>query len=166
MPRYSETEGAVTLSILERLTDLEPKSQAPEVPLSRAQSLRTLRQSLRRDLEWLLNSRRGPIEIPESFTETQRSLMAYGLPDLSSLTVQSANDQARLVRGLEQAISVFEPRLTSVKVSLAPVTPGSRLLRFVIEAMLKIDPAPEHITFDTMLELNSGEYAVKGDGRE
>jgi predicted component of type VI protein secretion system len=31
--------------------------------------------------------------------------------------------------------------------------------------MLKIDPAPEHVTFDTMLELNSGEYAVKGEER-
>lgn len=165
MPRYNDTEGAVTLSVLDRLLDKEPKNQAPEPPLGRAQSLRELKASLRRDLEWLLNSRRTPIEVPESFSECQRSMMVYGLPDLSSLTVQSANDQARLVRGMEHAISVFEPRLTGVKVSLAPVTPGSRMLRFVIEALLKIDPAPEHVTFDTMLELNSGEYAVKGDER-
>jgi type VI secretion system protein ImpF len=165
MPRYNDTEGAVTLTVLDRLLDKEPKNQAPEPPLGRAQSLRELKASLRRDLEWLLNSRRTPIEVPETFTECQRSMMVYGLPDLSSLTVQSSTDQARLIRGMEQAISVFEPRLTSVKVSLAPVTQGSRMLRFVIEALLKIDPAPEHITFDTMLELNSGEYAVKGEER-
>ena len=165
MPRYSETEGAVTLSVLDRLIDREPKSQAPEQPLGRAQSLRELKLSLRRDLEWLLNSRRGPIEVPESFTEVQKSLMVYGLPDLSSLMVQSATDQARLLRGMEQAISTFEPRLMSVKVALAPVAQGSRMLRFVIEALLKIDPAPEHVTFDTTLELNSGEYAVKGEER-
>ena len=163
MPRHADTEGSVTLSVLDRLIDKDPKNQAAEPPLSRAQSLRELKASLRRDLEWLLNSRRGPEEIPESFTEVQRSLMIYGLPDLSSLTVHSATDQMRLVRGLEQAMTIFEPRLTSVKVALSPVAPGSRMLRFSIEALLKIDPAPEHITFDTMLELNSGEYEVKGD---
>jgi len=165
MPRHNETEGAVTLTVLDRLLDKEPKNQAPEPPLGRAQSLRELKASLRRDLEWLLNSRRSPIDVPETFSECQRSMVVYGLPDLSSLTVQSANDQARLIRGMEQAISVFEPRLMNVKVSLTPVTQGSRTLRFVIEALLKIDPAPEHVTFDTMLELNSGEYAVKGEER-
>lgn len=163
MARYNDTEGAVTLTVLDRLLDKEPRNQAPEPPQGRAQSLRELKASLRRDLEWLLNSRRSPIEVPESFTECQRSMMVYGLPDLSSLTVQSATDQARMARGMEQAISVFEPRLTSVKVTLTPVTEGSRMLRFVIEALLRIDPAPEHITFDTTLELNSGEYAVKGE---
>lgn len=162
MPRYQDTENAVTLSLLDRLMDHEPGRKA-EVPLSRVQSLRELKASLRRDLEWLLNSRRSPIDVPETFTECQRSLVVYGLPDLSSLTVHSANDQARLIRGMEEAISHFEPRLTAVKVSIAPVAIGSRVLRFVIEAMLNIDPAPEHVTFDTMLELNSGEYAVKGE---
>jgi type VI secretion system protein ImpF len=162
MPRYQDTENAVTLSILDRLMDNE-RERKTEIPLGRAQSLRELRASLRRDLEWLLNSRRSPIDVPETFTECQRSLVVYGLPDLSSLTVQSAADQARLIRGMEEAISHFEPRLTAVKVSLAPVATGSRMLRFVIEAMLNIDPAPEHITFDTVLELNSGEYAVKGE---
>ena len=148
--------------MLDRLIDQERERKA-EVPLSRTQSLRELKASLRRDLEWLLNSRRPPIPVPETFTECQKSLVVYGLPDLSSLTVQSANDQARLIRGMEEALSHFEPRLSGVKVSLTPIVAGSRILRFVIEAMLNIDPAPEHITFDTMLELSSGEYAVKGD---
>jgi type VI secretion system protein ImpF len=46
---------------------------------------------------------------------------------------------------------------------LAPSAGGARTLRFVIEGLLRIDPAPEHISFDTTLELTSGEYAVKGD---
>lgn len=162
MPRYQETENAVTLSVLDRLTDSEPQ-RASEVPLSRVQSLREMKISLRRDLEWLLNARRTPIEVPETFNECQHSLMVYGLPDLSSLTVHSSTDQARLIRGMEEAIATFEPRLTAVKVSLTPVAMGSRTLRFTIDAMLRIDPAPEHVTFDTMLELNSGEYAVKGE---
>jgi len=36
-------------------------------------------------------------------------------------------------------------------------------LRFQIQGLLRIDPAPERVTFDTVLELTSGEYQVKGD---
>jgi type VI secretion system protein ImpF len=61
-------------------------------------------------------------------------------------------------------VRIFEPRLTSVQVALAPSQSAGRTLRFVIDALLRIDPAPEHITFDTTLELTSGEYAVKGEG--
>lgn len=165
MPRYQDTENSITLSILDRLID-QDRNRNSEAPLSRVQSLRELKQSLRRDLEWLLNSRRSPIDVPETFENCQRSLVVYGLPDLSSLTVHSAADQQRLIRGMEEAIAYFEPRLTAVKVSIAPVSSGSRALRFVIDAMLKIDPAPEHVTFDTTLELTSGEYAVKGENGE
>jgi predicted component of type VI protein secretion system len=28
---------------------------------------------------------------------------------------------------------------------------------------LEMDPAPEHISFDTTLQLSSGQYEVKGD---
>jgi predicted component of type VI protein secretion system len=29
--------------------------------------------------------------------------------------------------------------------------------------MLKMDPAPERVSFDTVLELTKGEYAIKGE---
>ena len=40
---------------------------------------------------------------------------------------------------------------------------SQHILRFQIEGMLDMDPAPEHISFDTVLQLSSGEYQVKGD---
>ena len=42
---------------------------------------------------------------------------------------------------------------------------ATRVLRFQIEALLMIEPAPERITFDTKLELTSGEYSVEGNDR-
>ena len=56
MPRR-EASGPVTLSVLDRLIDNDPKNNS-EVPLTRPQSLRELRAGLKRDLEWLLNTRR------------------------------------------------------------------------------------------------------------
>ena len=65
---------------------------------------------------------------------------------------------------MEAALATFEPRLRSVRVTLVPVRDTtSRVLRFQIEGMLRLEPAPERVTFDTVLELTSGEYEVKGE---
>jgi predicted component of type VI protein secretion system len=37
-----------------------------------------------------------------------------------------------------------------------------RALNFVIEGLLCMDPAPEPVRFDTVLELGKGEYEIKG----
>ena len=162
MPR-PDPDVAVTSSLLDRLVDLNP-GIASDPPTSRSQSVRQLKASLRRDLEWLLNSRRIPEEAPESYEELFRSLYNYGLPDVASMGLNSPRDRQRLLRLIEQTIAIFEPRLTGVRVrAVDSAGSGPRILRFQIEAMLKMDPAPEQILFDTVLQLNSGEYQVKGD---
>ncbi|MBI4877701.1 MAG: type VI secretion system baseplate subunit TssE [Acidobacteria bacterium] len=157
-----ETEAHVTPSLLDRLTDAEPKL-ALDSPMTRAQSVRQLKASLRHDLEWLLNTRRTPDEAPDTLPDLQASLYNYGLPDMTSFSINSQQDQSRLSWLLESTIATFEPRLESVQVSMEPVAAGSRMLRFQIEGMLRMDPAPERISFDTVLELTSGTYQVKGD---
>jgi type VI secretion system protein ImpF len=127
------------------------------------QSVRLLKATLRRDLEWLLNSRRTPDEAPESSPELQHSLYNYGLPDLSSFTVQSVKDQHRLAWLVESVVAIFEPRLQGVRVNIDPMLEGTRQLRFTIEGLLRMDPAPERVSFDTLLELTSGTYHVKGE---
>ena len=154
-------EGPVTLSALDRLIDQEPERKL-EPPVSRAQSLRELKAALRRDLEWLLNTRRTIEACPASLKELERSLYNYGLPDVSSLYLRSPNDQALLLEAIKTAIDIFEPRLLNIKVTLEPATDDTRVIRFAIEGLLRMDPAPEHVYFDTVLEPMSGQYQVKG----
>ncbi len=162
MPR-PDPDLAVTTSILDRLIDLNP-GVAADPPTNRSQSVRQLKASLRRDLEWLLNSRRNPDEVPETYEELFRSLYNYGLPDVTSMGLNSPRDRQRLLRLVEQTIEIFEPRLTGTRVrALDSAASGPRILRFQIEALLKMDPAPEQILFDTVLQLNNGEYQIKGD---
>ncbi len=163
MPRW-EPEQSVSQSVLERLIDRDPKSQTPEMPLTRAQSARLLKASVRRDLEWLLNTRRTPEPAGKEYEDVEQSLYNYGLPDISSLNWQSSRDRQRLCRMLEDALKTFEPRLLHAKVVPLEALSGSQhVVRFQIEGMLDMDPAPEHISFDTVLRLTSGEYQVKGD---
>jgi type VI secretion system protein ImpF len=155
-------ETTVTIPVLDRLIDLEPGSQT-ENPPSRAQSERALRRAVRRDLEWLFNTRRIP-ELPnEGLKEVHRSGYLYGLPDLSALTMATAADRSKLVRQIAAAINLFEPRLANVRVLLSenPDTAKSEV-RLRIEAMLRMDPSPEPISFDTVIELKSGNCRLSG----
>ena len=160
MPKR-DISGPVTLSVLDRLIDKDPKVSM-EVPLTRAQSLRELKIAIKRDLEWLLNTRKTIDPAPDSARETVRSVYNYGFADISSKSVLSGRDQSELVREMELAIAVFEPRLKRAKVRMERVEGSYRSLKFVIEGLLCMDPAPEPVRFDTVLELGKGEYEVKG----
>jgi type VI secretion system protein ImpF len=49
-----------------------------------------------------------------------------------------------------------------VRVILEPPREKDRTLRFRIEALLRIEPAVEPVTFDAVLRLNTQEYVVQG----
>lgn len=156
----SDKEGPVTLSVLDRLIDQEPDRNL-EPPMSRVQSLRELKAALRRDLEWLFNTRCTIEPPPESLGEVERSVYNYGIRDTSSMFLQSARDHDYLTKSIKSAISLFEPRLQSVKITIAPSTADVHGIRFGIEGMLRMDPAPEPVYFDTVLDPSRGEYKVK-----
>jgi type VI secretion system protein ImpF len=155
-------ETTITLSVLDRLIDLEPENKA-ENQLSRTQSLRLLRAAVRRDLEWLLNSRRIADPPEENLKEVNKSTYVYGLPDLSALTMATAADRNRLVRQILNTINLFEPRLTNVRlVMVESDDAGKKDVRLRIEAMLRTDPVPEPISFDSVIELKSGNCRLSG----
>ena len=78
MARF-ESNSTVTQSLLDRLIDREPENRA-DPPISRAQSVRLLKASLRRDMEWLLNSRRIAEPAPEGFAEIGNSSITTACP--------------------------------------------------------------------------------------
>jgi type VI secretion system protein ImpF len=165
MARYADDNtAAVTLSTLDRLIDDDPDTSVEAIP-TRTQSVRQLKDGLRRDLEWLLNTRRVAVPPDESLKEVNRSLYVFGLPDFTHYGLNSPQDQAKLVRFLQSTVKIFEPRMANVRIiPLEAVAGKTRTLRFRIEGMLVMDPAPEHVSFDTVLELTSGGYEVRNAG--
>lgn len=154
-----DNEIRVSQSVLDRLIDNEPKMSS-EPAKSRSTSLAELKQSVRRDLEWLLNTRcfNDPDGCGE---ESLKSVAFYGLPDFTGLSAKSHLEQARMTKALETAIKNFEPRFLYLKISLEPISNIDRTLKFHIEASLDIEPAPEPVAFDTVLEIGSGNFAVR-----
>jgi type VI secretion system protein ImpF len=156
----TDNEIRVTPSVLDRLLDFEPKA-TQEALKSRSRSLRELKQSVRRDLEWLLNSRCFPEDIDPKLEEVYKSVAVYGLPDFTGVSAKNQHEQKRLTAAMETAIKNFEPRLIGLSVTLEPVSHTDKALNFRIEARLDIEPTPEPIAFDTILQLGSGEFEVK-----
>jgi type VI secretion system protein ImpF len=154
-----ESEINITPSILDRLIDLDPRTSA-EAPKSRVGSLDELKQSVRRDLESLLNARRPVFGIEEDLEEANRSVAVFGLPDFTALGAKNPAEQERISREIENAIEVFEPRFFDVSVNLEPVSNVDKQLVFRIEASLDVEPTPEPIIFDTVLQFGSGQFAV------
>jgi len=158
-----DNELNVTQSLAERLVDLETRVAA-DPSVSRSQSVRQMKASLRRDLEWLMNTRRNPEAAGPALPNLARSLYNYGLPDFSALSLNAPRDRSHLIAELQNALEAFEPRLRGVRISISqPPSQETRTVRFQIEAMLMMDPSPQQISFDTTLQLSSGEYQVRGD---
>jgi type VI secretion system protein ImpF len=161
-----EPEMLVTQSLLDRLVDRsrDKDSQyaaSAEESLTHSDSFRRFKEGVKRDLEWLLNTRQIPDPAEDDYPELQASLYNYGLPDITSIGLHSSRDRDRMLRMLETTIRRFEPRILAVKISLEPLLENTRVLRFRIDGMLRVDPAPEPVTFNTVLEITSGQYEVK-----
>jgi type VI secretion system protein ImpF len=145
--------GRAQLPLLDRLVDTDP-SEASDRPLSAAAAMDALRTSLCSDLEELLNTRRRWRSWDPHLTELERSLVGFGLPDFASGAFSDPRRREELRLIIEACIRRFEPRIASLKVSLIEATDKvSGTLRLRVDALLRAEPAPEPIAFDTVVDL-------------
>jgi type VI secretion system protein ImpF len=155
-------EQSLLPSVLDRLLDLDP-DVSREAPAGPHQLLRDLKQSVRRDLENLLNTRVRNLTWPAHLTEVKQSLVTYGLPDFTGVSLGSDKDRQDFCKVIRDVIIQFEPRLKNVNV--VPVTstePLDRTFHFRIDALLRTEPAPEPVVFDSNLEPSTGGVEVQG----
>jgi type VI secretion system protein ImpF len=139
------------LSVLDRLIDERPE-ETREQPLTPSQTMTRLREAVRRDLEALLNTRERCRGWPKIFDDIDKSVVGYGLPDFSVLSLQGSWRESLRRRVLE-TIRRFEPRLSAVSVKFDEQGEGlDRIARFRVEAMMQADPAPEPVAFNTQID--------------
>ncbi len=149
-------------SLLDRLRDDHP-DETKESLRERVLSLSELRQSVQRDIAWLLNAcNLGDVVAP--YPEVARSVLNYGIPDLAGLTVSTIELDA-LKRTIQQALETFEPRLRKhsirLQARLDPQKMSHNTLVFDIECELWAYPAPVELLLRTELNLESGDVAVQ-----
>jgi type VI secretion system protein ImpF len=142
-------------SLLDRLTDDEP-DKTIESRERRVLSVRTLRESVLRDLAWLLNTTNlFSIADDGKLPHLSNSVINYGMPDISGVSVAGMN-MSDLERGIRQAIWDFEPRLmrASVVVKAVSSEANHNKIMFEIEGDMWAQPYPERLYLKTELDLD------------
>lgn len=148
------------LPLLDRLIDGDP-AETTDKPLSAAAAMNALRASVGHDLEELLNTRRRWRSWDSRYGELERSLVGFGLPDFAAGAFNDHRRREELRQLVETCIRRFEPRITSLRVTLIDSTDElNATLRMRIEALLTADPVPEPITFDTLVDLDTKNVTV------
>jgi len=151
-------------SVLDRLLDEDPQV-TQEPTMNRTQVLRELRETVRRDLEMLLNTRIRNLVWPGPLKELNQSLLNFGIPDFAGLPLATSEGRTAFAQKLQGIIRQYEPRFKTVKVQLVSnAEPLDRTLRFRIDALLNVEPAPEPVVFDSIMHANRETIEVKGVG--
>jgi len=155
--QQSRRDELVTPSVLDRLLVGADDSQRP----GGAQTLGEVRETVRRDLQDLLNTRPRCQSWPASLKELSDSLADYGAPDFTGPNLSAPANHMAFRRVLQRVVETFEPRLKSVNVQLMTKADQlNRTLAFRIRAMLCIEPFQEEIAFDSTVEPLSASFAV------
>lgn len=149
-------------SILDRLLDDEP--DITQSAGSLLFELPQFRRSLARDLEALLNTRTmDQVELFDAHPLANDSMLQFGIPDLSGVSLLNPDDREMLRERLRKAIERHEPRLSRVRISLDAPRELERHLRFRVDAVLKVHPHRPPVSFDATLQLSSNVYRVLSD---
>jgi type VI secretion system protein ImpF len=155
-------------SLLDRLTD-DDRDQSQESRDKRILSPAKLRECVRRDLTWLLNTTHlAALQDLSEEPEVQRSVLNYGMPDFAGRTASSVDVRA-MERVITRVIADFEPRLlkSSVKVRVVPDPDkmNHNAMSFQIEAELWAQPLPLRLFLRTEIDLESGAATVIDTGQ-
>lgn len=160
--RLSEEEK----ELLERVVMLEQRRRF-ESREQRVMSLERLKQSVLRDLSWLLNTEYLEAAYPlEGYPEVRASVLNYGIPSIVGLTITDLDPSMRggLARTLRDAIVRFEPRLDpdsiEVRVHADKEQMDARTLTFEIEAELLAEPAPLRLLLTSVVDLETGHATI------
>jgi type VI secretion system protein ImpF len=160
----------IVFSVLDRLMDdpeVEIVRRLPEHQRSK-EEFKIYLAKVRRDLEWLLNTRRISDSVPDHLKDVARSVYNYGLPDFSQENLASQRNEQhrdRFASTIARTIELFEPRILDVRVLALPKQGTDPRIRFQVMGRLNVEPRPEPICYDTVLDSATGAYEVLGVAR-
>lgn len=154
-----ERKTEVRKPLFDRLIDRDHRLRWEARPL-RTLGRRELKESVRAELVQLFNTR-CPVPA-HRLSGRPRTVIDYGIPDLSGFSARSVEDRGRLEDILRRAVEAYEPRLAEVRVHLEPLAGDVLALSGSIEAVLVFDSVREPVSFLTVLQMKNGEVQVHG----
>ncbi len=149
-------------SLLDRLTDDEPGAKQ-ESREQRVLSVRRLRQSVLRDVAWLLNAvSLESAQSLENYPEAMDSVVNFGIQDLSGHNFSPA-DIPEIERRIRKAVLAFEPRILPNTLKIKVITSeqfNHNAMNFDIEGDLWMQPVPLRLYLKTQVDLETGAVEI------
>lgn len=159
-------------SLLDRLTDDAPGDRA-ETPGQRVIDLRRLREIIRRDLTWLLNTTNHESLLEaesgsasDAWPHVTRSVINYGVRELSG-DFATGHRASAIRDSIALAIEVFEPRLRpgTLEVRLVPEAADRQtVLVYDILAEMWAQPVPMELYLRSQFDTDTGEIRLEHRG--
>ncbi len=148
------------ISLLDRLIDEMPEvSRDP--PMTRTQEMIAIRNGFRRDLEALLNTRRMCRTPAAESALLAEAITSYGVEDFVGAPLATFEQRQELAAAVEKTIRTFEPRFTSVTVTMVKARePHERRQTIRIEAIAKLEHGPEPVVFESALDPTTRSFRV------
>jgi type VI secretion system protein ImpF len=126
-------------------------------------SERALRDTVRREVGWILNTTQFSAAVDlTGMEEVQTSVLNYGVPDLAGKAMSHRILLSR-ARSIRQSLRVFEPRLDETTLSVEPIEEVERenAITFLIEADIRSAVNPVPVRLKTDVEADGCGVAVR-----
>ena len=163
MPELAQ-ENNLYPALLDRLIDEAP-DQRHEPNRMKVVTARQLCDMVKRDLIWLLNTiNLRSVQDLDLYPEVASSVLNYGIPDVTGHVMEGWNLNA-LETSIKQAIIDFEPRIIKNTIDIRIVGKSdlmpSHTLQLEIDCDIWGEPAPEHLSLRTSIDLETGDVQLR-----
>lgn len=154
-------------ALLDRLVDHSPEEQSESME-SVFVTDRRLRESLVRDLAWLLNTSAASAQEFDGAEEARNSVLNFGIPPLAGKRSSDA-EQQQIETALREAIERFEPRILPDTIDIKRVetldaNAHRNTLHFHIRCHYWSEPYPLELLLGSSLDLESGQIQLNAIG--
>jgi type VI secretion system protein ImpF len=153
-------------SLLDRLTDMEPENTT-ESQDSRVINIRRLRDIIRRDLAWLLNSNNQDTLIDAAkYPNVSNSVLNYGVREVAG-DFSTEIRAAEIRKAIKRAIIMFEPRIKEGTLEVLPRTDkksSQTIIEFDIRADMWAQPLPMELYLRSQVDLTTGQLSLENGG--
>ena len=152
-------------ALLDRLADNEPEKKT-ESRENHIISKTKLRQSVLRDLAWLLNTVNLSSSLDFSgLSYAERSVINFGVPALFG-QIASTLDVTQFENNIRQAIINFEPRIAPETLQVKAIVSDLQLdhhnlISIQISGDLWAQPSPIELLLSTEIDLETGQVGVR-----
>ena len=149
--------------LMDRLFDDEPRRRS-ESREEKVISVKQFREGVKRDIEWLLNSKSRFYDLDDDKEEVRSSVLNYGIRDFTGLSSENLSLKT-LEKVIRDSLAIYEPRLIPDELKVTAIntrfeSDKVNALSFEISGKIWAEPLPQDFVLRTEVALDTGMISV------